>query len=179
MELLENLQWLVGDTKSIITTILSTIGIYLTVVIITRINGLRTFAKMSSFDFAITIAIGSIIASTMLSDENSLLKGMVALSALIALQAIVAYLRKRSDHFEKITTNSPILLMDGATILKENLKKNRVTESDLFAKLREANVLKMDQVLAVVLETTGDISVLHSSEKTSVDQELMKGVRTS
>ena len=59
--------------------------------------------------------------------------------------------------------------MDGQTILHENLKKARVTESDLRSKLREANVLDLSQVRAVIFEATGDISVLHTSEE---DREL-------
>lgn len=46
-------------------------------------------------------------------------------------------------------------------MLHDNMRKARVTESDLWSKLREANVLNLNQVRAVVFEATGDISVLH------------------
>ena len=63
----------------------------------------------------------------------------------------------------RIIDNNPLLLMDGPNILEENLRKARVTKGDLRSKLREANVLQLSQVKAVIFETTGDISVLHSS----------------
>lgn len=177
MDIFENLTWFHGTSSAIIITLLSTLGIYLAVLIITRVNGLRTFAKMSSFDFAITIAIGSIIASTVISQQNSLLKGVVALAMLVLLQAIVAKLRKKSDGFEKAVTNTPVLLMSGPEIIWKNLKAERVTEADLYAKLREANVYDKSQVLAVILETTGDISVLHSEKEGQiVDAEILKNV---
>jgi len=44
-----------------------------------------------------------------------------------------------------------------------------VTESDLRAKLHEANVFEPSQVFAVVFETTGDIAVLHTKD---TEQEL-------
>lgn len=50
-------------------------------------------------------------------------------------------------------------LMDGNTILYENLKHARVEENQLISKLREANVLNYNQVFAVVLESTNDISL--------------------
>ena len=50
-----------------------------------------------------------------------------------------------------------------------------MTRSDVLAKLREANVLAMTDVRAVVLETTGDISVLHGDAQ--VDDILLAGVR--
>ncbi|KOF02305.1 membrane protein [Roseivirga seohaensis subsp. aquiponti] len=178
MEIFKNPSWLYSSSSSILITVLSTVGIYLAVLIITRLNGLRTFAKMSSFDFAITIAIGSVIASTLISQQNSLVKGIVALTVLVVLQAAVAKLRKKSNVFENAVTNTPVLLMSGSEILWHNLKANRVTEADLYAKLREANVYDMRQVLAVVLETTGDISVLHSEDQDmQLDNDLLKNVR--
>lgn len=68
--------------------------------------------------------------------------------------------------------------MDGGEILYENLKYARIEKTQLIAKLREANVIDYSQVKAVVLEATGDISVLHSSDKAvELNQELLEGVR--
>lgn len=61
--------------------------------------------------------------------------------------------------------NTPLLLRDGPTILEHNLIKAQVINGDLRAKLREANVIKLSQVRAVVFETTGDISVLHTADE--------------
>ena len=60
--------------------------------------------------------------------------------------------------------NTPILLMKDGKVIHENLKKALVSKADLMCKQREANVLRLSQVRAVVFETTGDISVLHSWE---------------
>ena len=55
--------WLTVSAPVLIKTALSIIAIFTAIIVITRISGLRTFAKMSSFDFASTIAIGSVLAS--------------------------------------------------------------------------------------------------------------------
>lgn len=178
MDAFEKLTWLLDDWNTLLITVLSTILIYVAIIVITRINGLRTFAKMSSFDFAITIAIGSLIASTMLIKNQSVANGIVGLVVLIGLQAFVAFLRKRNDKFESIMTNTPVLLMEGTKILYKNLEATRVSQSDLYAKLREANVTHLEQVIVVVLETTGEMSVLHKGEPgDTISKELMKNVR--
>ena len=178
MEVFEKLSWLLDDWNTLLITVFSTILIYIGIVAITRINGLRTFAKMSSFDFAITIAIGSLIASTMLIKDQSVANGIVGLLVLIGLQALVAFVRKKSDKFESFITNTPVLLMEGTNILYDNLEATKVSRSDLYAKLREANVTHLEQVIVVVLETTGDISVLHNGKPgDSISEELMKNVR--
>lgn len=177
MDVFENLKWLIISWDSAVITILSTILIYTAVIVLTRINGLRTFAKMSSFDFAITIAIGSLIASTMILEEQSVAKGILALIVLLVLQAIIAMMRRKSDTLEQIITNTPVILMEGKKVLYENLDATRVSEADLFAKLRAANVTHVEQVIVVVLETTGDISVLHTAEPgNTVSKEILKNV---
>ncbi len=147
--------------------VLSTLGIYISTVVYTRIAGLRSFSKMSSFDFAITVAVGSLVASVSLT-SSSLLTGVVALGTLFAVQAGVALLR-RVAQFNKVVDNEPLLLMAGERMLSDNLRQARITENDVRAKLRESNVLNYGAVRAVVMETTGDVSVIHGEGELDLD----------
>jgi len=172
--------WVTTSPSSIVMILVSCIMIFLTLVILTRVVGLRSFSKMSSFDFAMTIAVGSILASVLLSKSTAVADGMVALAAIFALQYVVALLRKKTTWAADLIDNQPKLLMLGEEILYENLKSTRVTEDDLIAKLREANVLNFSQVRAVVLETTGDISVLHTSDgNTALSEQVLQAVKRS
>ncbi len=170
--------WLTASFPIIVKVIISVLAIFAIVILITRISGLRTFAKISSFDFASTIAVGSIIAAIILNPDQSLLKGGVALVCVLGFQSFFTYLVRKNATFEKVFTNKPMLIMKDGIILKDNLHRTNLSEEDLIAKLREANVLNFNEVRAAVLETTGDISVLHTNDK---DKELMdrllKGVR--
>ncbi|ARA94346.1 DUF421 domain-containing protein [Rhodothermaceae bacterium RA] len=170
--------WITTTTTAAVMAMLSATGIYLGIILYTRLGGLRSFSKMSSFDFAITVAFGSIIAATVLSEDPPLLQALVALGSLYALQFGLAAARQRFRRVSHLVDNQPLLLMDGATMLHENMRAARVTEDDLWAKLREANVLHLGQVRAVVMETTGDISVLHGDENApALNDMLLTGVR--
>lgn len=154
---------------------LGTLAIYAVVIISTRISGLRTFAKMSSFDFAATIATGSILASVALTSAPLVL-GIVAIAMLLGSQRLIAVVRQH-DAFSRVVDNNAVLLMDGAEVLEDNLRATGVTRPDILAKLREANVTRFDQIRYVVLETTGDVSVLHAPpEDPPVDEDLLHGV---
>ncbi len=145
----------------------------MTIVIATiRVVGLRSLSKMSSFDFAVTVAIGSILASAV-ATSTPVANGAIAVSALLAVQATIALLRRFAS-FGDIVDNPPMLLMRDGEYIDAALDSSRVTRSDVVAKLREANVLKLSDVRAVVLETTGDISVLHGDERP--DDVLLDGV---
>ena len=133
---------------------------------------------MSSFDFAMTIAVGSLLASTIVTKSTTVLQGGVALFCLYFLQTAIAFLRRRISWFSAAVDNQPLLLMQGEKVLHDNLRRAHLSESDLRAKLREANVLNYSQVKAVVFETTGDISVLHTGqEDVLLDTRLLQGVK--
>ena len=168
-------KWFEASGTSLIAIVLSAIGIYITVIVYTRIAGKRSFSKMSSFDFAMTIASGSILASTILLKNVSLIQGAVGLLVVYILQIGTAFLR-RYPKFRKIPDTEPLLLMEEGKIFHENLKKARVTESDLRGKLREANVIQLSEVRAVIFETTGDVSVLHSNPDKKLEEWLIKDV---
>lgn len=170
-------KWITSSADTIPLILLSAFGIYATIIIFTRIAGKRSFSKMSSFDFAITIAIGSVIASTIVSKSVSLLQGMTALLAIYFLQLITAQLRKL-PFFEKMIDNKPMLIMKDGIVLHKNLKKALMTESDLQAKLREANVIQLSEVKAVIFETTGDVSVLHTQEEKDIDDWILKEIKS-
>ncbi|WP_299681431.1 YetF domain-containing protein [uncultured Roseobacter sp.] len=144
------------------------------IILLVRMVGLRSFSKMTNFDFVMTIAMGSLLAGAAQTGKwVDLIQTLTAMAALFAAQFSVAYLRKRSDALDATLQNSPVLLMRNGEILHAALQRTRVTETDLIAKLREANALEVSSVKAVVLETTGDVSVLHGDQ---VDETLLRGV---
>lgn len=172
-------KWFFSNWESLVAIAISTLVIYIAVIVFTRIFGKRSFSKMSSFDFAMTVAVGSLIATTVLSKSVTLLEGIVGLFMVYLYQLSAALLRKWKP-FRKAIDNEPLLLMDGQNILEANLLKARVTKGDLRSKLREANVLDLSEVRAVVFETTGDIAVLHSSDASkSLEPWLLKDVKRS
>jgi uncharacterized membrane protein YcaP (DUF421 family) len=131
------------------------------IVMYVRVIGLRSFSKMSAFDFVVTVAYGSLLASTTLS-ESSLVDGLVAAASLLAIQYVIALGRSRTT-LSRVVDNRPLLLMRDGRFLEDNLRRARVTTDDVRAKLRAANVCRLEDVQAVVLETTGDVSVLHGA----------------
>jgi len=170
--------WITTPPPNAFMVVVKAIGVYIALIVFTRLAGLRSFSKMSSYDFAITVAFGSVLASTVLSGEPPLLQSIVALAALFIIQYVISMLRTRSDAVASAVDNGPMLVMAGSDILHDNLRAVRMTEDDLYAKLREANVTQWNQVRAVVMESTGDVSVLHADpEAPPLETDLLDGVR--
>ncbi|WP_300014888.1 DUF421 domain-containing protein [uncultured Roseobacter sp.] len=154
-------------------TILAILAL-LWVIVAVRITGLRAFSKMTAFDFVGTVAIGSLLAGASQATEwAAFFQALFSIAALLAVQVVVAKLRQSSSTFMAAIQNCPLLLMREGEIIQAALHASRVSEQDLLAKLREANVLDFSEVRAVVLETTGDISVLHGP---AVEKRLLRDV---
>ncbi|HSP30055.1 MAG TPA: YetF domain-containing protein [Ilumatobacteraceae bacterium] len=151
--------WLFTSWSTMGWIMLSGLLMLLIVVGFIRLTGLRSLAKMSTFDFAVTVAIGSILGSVVASD-SSIADGALAIGSLLAVQWAISQFRRRSFG-SQLVDNTPMLLVRDGEFIEEALTKARVTRSDVYAKLRQSNVHRMDEVIAVVLETTGDISVIH------------------
>lgn len=145
-----------------------------TVIVLARLHGLRSFAKMAPHDFATTVAIGSVLAGTAMASVP-LFQGMTALAGLFLAQRL--FQRWRLHGGDRFVDNEPTLLMRGRVVQWQAMHATGITVDDLRAKLREANVLHYDQVRAVVLESTGDIAVLHGSDDgTLLDPDLLADV---
>ena len=144
------------------------------IILLVRIVGLRSFSKMTNFDFVMTIAMGSLLAGASQSREwPGFLQTVTAMASLFAVQYSMSRLRRWSRQLDRLVQNTPVLLMKDGEILHEALRATRVAEEDLMAKLREANAVDLSSVRAVVLETTGNISVLHGKH---MDEVVFMGV---
>lgn len=168
--------WVLVAPEKILFIAISVALTYIALIVLTRISGIRSFSKMSGFDFAVTVAIGSIFASVIMAKSPSVLQGIAVLALLFACQIGFATLRAKVPTIISVTDNSPRLIMIGREIQTDQLEKAKMTKSDLYAKLREANVINLSEVKAVIAETTGDVSVLHGSDDTDISKVLLDGV---
>ncbi len=169
-----NLSWFSAEVSDVLQIMTTAVVLYVVVTMLIRINGLRSLTSMSSVDFVSTVAIGSVIASALMGSGPTIVPGAVALIALFALQYLFSKARRLLS--TSFVENEPLLLMDGARIVEENMAMARVTPDDLREKLRAANVHSFDEVVAVVLERTGDVSVI-TGDAEGFDRELLRNVR--
>lgn len=167
--------WFMASATGAVAAALSIAAIYLAVLLATRLGGLRSLSKMSSFDFATTVAVGTLVASTGLSRDPPLLRAFAAVAVIYLLQYGVARLRYRSDTLARLLENQPLLLVRDGHVYNDNLKKVNMTEAELHSQLRLAGVGSLDQVRAAVMETTGDVSVVRAP--TELDPGIIDKVR--
>ena len=151
------------ELTTMIRIVLTGVGAYISIILMLRISGKRTLAKMNAFDFIVTVALGSILATTLTSQQTSLLAGLTAFGTLVALQYTLAKLSKRFTTVNRMIKSEPTLLFYKGDYLQECLRKERILEMEVIQAIR-ASETPLEQVEAVVLETDGTFSVLKDSQ---------------
>lgn len=144
----------------LLATLASVAFTYVGVVLLLRLSGKRTLAKWNAFDFVVTIALGSIVASTIVSDSVSIMQGLTALVGLVLLQVVVTSVSVRARWFRSVVKGDPVLLLKNGRFLDDALRKNRVTRGEVLAAIRENGIGEVAEVAAVVLENEGRFSVI-------------------
>jgi uncharacterized membrane protein YcaP (DUF421 family) len=128
-----------------------------------RISGKRTLTKLNAFDLVVTVALGSTLATILLSESVALTEGLVALALLIFLQLAISWLSTRSERFQSLIKAQPALVMHRGKFLDGPMRAERLTREEILAVLRESGVSDPSLVAAVVLETDGSLSVLRDA----------------
>lgn len=140
----------------------ATIGVlgYVALIVLLRISGKRTLSKLNAFDFIVTVALGSTLASMLTSQQTPLAQGVLALGLLVGLQAVVTWLSVRWPWLRAVVASEPTLLVHRGVMLQDALRRQRVTESEIREALRQHGVTRLADAEAVVLESDGSLSVL-------------------
>lgn len=131
---------------------------YAALVLILRLSGKRTLSKLNAFDFIVTIAIGSTLASIVTTRSLTLVEGVAALALLVGLQFLVTATSVRWKGFHKAVTAEPTLLVRNGEPIIGAMKRERITEDELLAAIRQAGGRGLQEAEAVILETDGSLT---------------------
>jgi uncharacterized membrane protein YcaP (DUF421 family) len=137
---------------------------YAALVLLLRISGKRTLTKLNAFDLVITVALGSTLATVLLSKSVALAEGVLALALLISLQYAIAWLSARSPRFQAFIKAEPTLLVHRGRFLESAMRAQRITREEILAAVRASGTAEIAGIAAVVLETDGSISVITDAD---------------
>ncbi|MGY1755032.1 DUF421 domain-containing protein [Blastococcus sp. SYSU D01042] len=137
---------------------------YATVVVVLRLTGKRTLSKLNAFDLVVSVALGSTLATILLSSDVSWAEGATALALLAGLQFAVAWTTTHLPGGRSVVTAPPTLLLHDGRLLPEALREQRVTVGEVRQAVRATGSGDLGEIAAVVLESDGTLSVIPASK---------------
>jgi len=148
------------EWTGLLRTVLVGVLAYVALVALLRVSGKRTLSKMNAFDFVVTVALGSTLATVLLSQDVALAEGITAFAVLIGMQYVIAWLLVRSHTVSRLVKSEPRLLVYNGRPLRDAMHAERVVEAEVLAAVRQQGSASLDAVDAVVLETDGSFTVI-------------------
>lgn len=138
---------------------------YIVLVVLLRATGKRTLSKLNAFDFVVTIALGSTLATVLLNADVTWTEGVTALALLAGLQLVVSWIVSRRPRLAGlVTSRASVVLRDGMPD-PAALRRARLTRAELAQAVRRAGFGGFDVLAAVVLESDGSLSVVPASQR--------------
>lgn len=150
---------------------------YAAVILTLRLAGKRALAKLNAFDFVVTVALGSTLATVLLSADVAFAEGVLAFAMLALLQWAVSRLSIASRPFRKLIRSQPRLVFEDGAYRHEAMRDERITEDEIAGVVRAAGVGRLEDVAAVVLETDGSLSVIARADDRDAPLTALANVR--
>jgi len=145
--------------------ILSTVAVYLFLIIAIRLFGKKELAQLSVFDLVFILLISNVVQNAMTGPDTTLLGGLIGAAALFIVNYLLKFLEFRFPFFSKAIQGEAVMLIFKGKVNRSNLERAKITMDELIEAIREHGVTTIEEVDLAVFEVDGNISVLSDQFK--------------
>lgn len=133
---------------------------YLFILLLLRISGKREVGQLEASEFVTVLLISEAAQNSMTGGDESFLGGMWVVLVLVAMSSLISFLIYRSEFFQFIFEGAPRLIIHRGQLIRKNMRKERMSESELRALLRKKGIISLSEVHSAILEADGDLSIV-------------------
>jgi len=152
-------------TLSPLELIIRAVLVYVVILLLLRISGKREMGQMSPLEFVAILLISNAVQNSMNGGDNSLVGGIILASTLIFVSWVISVFTYRSKKFSHLVEGTPTVLVSQGKVVERNLRKERLTESELRSLLRKQGIHHIAEIDSAILEADGHLSVFKPEEK--------------
>jgi uncharacterized membrane protein YcaP (DUF421 family) len=128
--------------------------------VITRVVGKRELSSLQPFDLILLIVVGDAVQQGLTQDDYSITGAVLVIGTIAVLQVCVSYLGFKFPLVRPILEGEPVVLVENGNVIDRNLKRERLTRSELDEAARKEQIESIADVKWAVLETNGQISFI-------------------
>jgi uncharacterized membrane protein YcaP (DUF421 family) len=133
------------------------------VFLLTRIVGRRELSSLEPFDLILLVMMGDLVQQGVTQSDYSITGLLLAASTVAIMTVLVSYLSFRFQRLRPILDGEPIVIVQDGKPIQRNLRRERLTLSELEQEARLQSISSLDEVAWAVLEKTGQISFVKKS----------------
>lgn len=138
--------------------------IYLVLALTMRLIPKRSLGNLSPNDLIALVLVGNLSAYGIVGESASTVDVLLMIVVVLAWNMLFNYLEYYVPRLRRVAQDQPTLLIHNGRVIKENLRKEKLTEQELTAGLRKHGVLSHKHVRVAVLEVDGELSVVEEED---------------
>lgn len=144
----------------LLEVVVRTIIMFVIILVALRASGKRGIKQLSVFELVLIIGLGSAAGDPMFYEDVGILPALVVFLVVITLYIIVTRLSDRFVKVEKILEGEPLYVIRDGKLLLDAFRDSGLSQDEFFAALRLSHVEHLGQVRTVLIETSGEFSIL-------------------
>jgi uncharacterized membrane protein YcaP (DUF421 family) len=140
--------------------VLRAVIVYVFLLILLRLTGKRQVGQLAPFDLVLLLVISNTVQNAMNAGDNSITAGLLLAITVVVLNMGMARATWHSKKLEALVEGEPQVLVHNGEVNARLMKRQRLTQHELMAALRQGGCLSLDEVHAAILENNGSITVV-------------------
>lgn len=140
--------------------IVSSICVYVFIIVALRIFGKKELAQLSVVDLVFILLISNAVQNAMVGTDSSLLGGIIAALSLFLINYVFKVVLYSFPKLGKAIQGHAVLLIYNGKVNYDNMKKVKLSYEELMEAIREHGAAAVEDVDLAVLEVDGNISIL-------------------
>jgi uncharacterized membrane protein YcaP (DUF421 family) len=149
-----------GSAGFLMEVVFRSIVMFFIILFTLRASGKRGIKQLSIFELVLIIGLGSAAGDPMFYEDVGILPALTVFIVVITLYIGVTKLADKYGWFERLLEGMPTYVIRDGIIIQDAFAKSGLSKDELFGELRLLNVEHLGQVKTVLIETSGDFSVL-------------------
>lgn len=138
---------------------------YVAIIAFVRVMGKRSTSQMNNFDWVVTVALGSLVASGIILESVTIIEALLATALLMGLQWVLTKCMPHSKWLEHVVKAEPRILVEDGKLLDKAMQSERMTPDEIYAAMRSNGIVDLADVQWVILETDATLSVIGKGDR--------------
>jgi uncharacterized membrane protein YcaP (DUF421 family) len=144
--------------------------VYLVVMALLRLGGKRQVGQMGMAQLVALLLISNAVQNAMNGNDGSITGGIILATVIMVWSYLFELLTSRSKRLENLIQGRPTLLIRSGKLLRDNLRRERLSVNELRVILRRQGIHDLRTVDTAILESDGFISVWKKDERAAEEE---------
>ena len=128
--------------------------------VLLRLLGKRELTQLTPFEMVVLIVLGDLIQQGVTHNDFSITGATLAIVTFAFWSLVLSWISFKWPASQKVLDGEPRIIVQHGHLLTQNLRRDRLTASEVLSEMRLAGIAHIEDVEWAVLEPRGNISFI-------------------